>query len=513
MILLRLALRRDRIMLPVWIYLLVAIMLGTASSFRSLYPHPADRNQFAAALAGNRAVTAIYGPLPTPTSLGELVAWRSLVLGGIALSVLVILVVVRHTRADEQSGALELLSATAISRTAALTAALTTVAVAVLGLDVLLVVGGVLVGLPALGCLNFAAAWTGLAFVFAGVAAVTAQLAENARTARAVGFLVLALAYLLRLLADAEAGWLTWLSPLGWAQRMQSFHGDRWWPLVLPLAAGGLLIRAGFRLQQRRDLGAGLLAARSGRPAASPWLRSSAALTIRTARAGWLGWLVAVVAFGALFGGIASSVTALGDSAATRKLLAELGGSSNLADGFIGSCLNAGGLILTGYGLSVLVAAQSEESSGRLELLLAGPIRRGQWFIGQLATSLIGTGLLLAAVGLMTGLTRGEPGRVLAAGLVLVPAAWVIVSVSALCYGLARTGATLGWAGLGVAVVLGLLGPVLKFPQWLLDVSPFAHVPTAPGQPVSAPAVIMMLGITLALGAGATWRFSRRDLG
>ncbi len=513
MILLRLALRRDRVLLPVWLYALVAVVIGTAASFRSLYPNAAARDQFAQALAGNTAITAIYGPLPAPASLGELVAWRSLVLGGIALAGLMILLVIRHSRAEEQSGALELLAATAIRRRDPLIAALATAGITMVVLDVALVAGCTVVGLPIAGGMNYAGSWTGLALVFAGVAAVTAQLAESPRAARGIGFVVLGLSYLLRMLGDAGAGWLSWLSPLGWAQSMHPFAGDRWWPVLIPMIVGAGLLRLAFLLQNQRDLGAGLLATRAGKPVGGVLLRSTTGLHLRTARAGWLGWLLAVLGFGALFGGVAASITALADSQSTRTLLAQLGGSTDLADGFIGSALNAGGLILTGYGIATLIAAQSEESSGRLDLLLAASVTRTRWFTGQFRLAGLGTGALLAALGLAAGVARGEPGRILLSALVQVPAAWTIIGVSAMLYGLNRSGAALGWALLGGCAVLGLLGPVLHFPRWLLDVSPFSHTPTAPGQPLSAISLVILLALAALSSSVGVVLFNRRDLG
>ena len=43
--LLRLALRRDRIMLPVWIYALVGSVASTLVSIRHLYPDDASRDR------------------------------------------------------------------------------------------------------------------------------------------------------------------------------------------------------------------------------------------------------------------------------------------------------------------------------------------------------------------------------------------------------------------------------------------------------------------------------------
>jgi hypothetical protein len=65
-----------------------------------------------------------------------------------------------------------------------------------------------------------------------GVGAVAAQLTASARAARALAIGALAVAYLLRAAGDstgeAEAAWPTWLSPIGWAQQIRHYAGDRW---------------------------------------------------------------------------------------------------------------------------------------------------------------------------------------------------------------------------------------------------------------------------------------------
>src|SRR4030095_8328190 len=77
--------------------------------------------------------------------------------------------------------------------------------------------------------LEFAAA----GWVFAAVAAVAAQLTSSASSARGIATSVLGVAWLLRAAGDAsgQAGaglaWLSWLSPIGWVQRIHPYGEER----------------------------------------------------------------------------------------------------------------------------------------------------------------------------------------------------------------------------------------------------------------------------------------------
>ncbi|HEY7101335.1 MAG TPA: hypothetical protein VH573_06810, partial [Mycobacteriales bacterium] len=96
--LLRLALRRDRIILPAWIYGIVLTVVSTASSYQRLYPTEAERAQVAAS-ASTGALRAITGPAFDLTTVGGLTAWRVAGLASVLAGLMSLLLVVRHTRA------------------------------------------------------------------------------------------------------------------------------------------------------------------------------------------------------------------------------------------------------------------------------------------------------------------------------------------------------------------------------------------------------------------------------
>ena len=70
-----------------------------------------------------------------------------------------------------------------------------------------------------------------------------------------------------------------------------------------------------------------------------------------------------------------------------------------------------------------------------------------------------------------------------------------------------------GWSLLAACVVLGELGALLGLSHWIMDLSPFTHVPRLPGGTIrAAPLAVLtaLAGITAAL---ATATLRRRDLG
>src|SRR6185437_3100015 len=124
----QLALRRDRIMLPVWVYVVVAGVAANAFTFARLYKTAASRELFASSGLSNPAFLFLYGRL-NGESVGALTAWRYGVWGALFAALMSVFLVVRHTRGDEEAGRLELVRSASVGRQAPLTSAL---AVAVL---------------------------------------------------------------------------------------------------------------------------------------------------------------------------------------------------------------------------------------------------------------------------------------------------------------------------------------------------------------------------------------------
>ncbi|MPZ85209.1 MAG: ABC transporter permease, partial [Actinophytocola sp.] len=229
--LLRLAIRRDRIFASVWIVLFVVMAASSAAASQSLFTTLESRVRAASVVNDTPATLALYGRVFDPTSLGAVSMFKLGAMGAALVALVAIFTVVRHTRAEEESGRLELIGATVVGRYAALTAAMLLAVGTTLVLALLTALSLIGAGLPAAGALAFGLSWAGAGIAFAAVGAVTAQVTESARTANGLGAAVLAAAYLLRAAGDASgvdtSTWLSWLSPIGWAQQVRPFAGDR----------------------------------------------------------------------------------------------------------------------------------------------------------------------------------------------------------------------------------------------------------------------------------------------
>ncbi|MGH3903443.1 MAG: ABC transporter permease, partial [Pseudonocardiaceae bacterium] len=261
--LVRLILRRDRVLMPLWVLFLGLVPISYVASINGLFPTAAGRQEYADVSAHNAGFVALYGRL-YGSSLGELVSWRAGFLP-VIVGLFSILTVIRHTRTEEDTGRRELLSATVVGRYAGLAAALIATFAANLILGALLAASMIGQGLPGTGSWAFGVQLAATGWVFAAVAAVAAQLTSGAGSARGIAITTLGAAFLLRVVGDISGlsagalSWLSWLSPIGWVQRIRPYGGDDWWPLALPAGLTAVLALAAVALSARRDVGAGLL--------------------------------------------------------------------------------------------------------------------------------------------------------------------------------------------------------------------------------------------------------------
>ena len=202
---------------------------------------------------------------------------KTIAFGALLVALFTSVLVVRHTRAEEDSGRLELMSAAVLGRYAPLAAALAVAVGASVVLGGVTAVALIATGLPVAGSVAFGLTWACAGTAFAAVAAVAAQLTDRARTATGSAVAVLGCAYLLRAIGDSAGGatWVSWLSPIGWAQQIRPYGGNRWVVAALPLTFAAVLVGVAVLLTDRRDLGAGLLPARPGAASAAPGLRRS----------------------------------------------------------------------------------------------------------------------------------------------------------------------------------------------------------------------------------------------
>ncbi|MEV0648585.1 ABC transporter permease [Phytomonospora sp. NPDC050363] len=521
--LIRLALRRDRVLLPIWLVLFVLIVQSSASAWGALYDTAEERASIIAQIGTNPTFKALYG-LNYGDSSEALFVWRYGATIGVFVALMSLLIVVRHTRAEEESGRLELVSAGVVGRLAALTSSLIVVFAAnlVLAAAVTAILAGA--GFDAVGSLAFALGLALAGMLFATIAGLTAQVTESARFANALAGIVLGATYLLRALGDTSAdsglGWLSWLSPTGWAARLKPFAGDEWWVVGLFAVSIAVVAAVAYALNLRRDFGAGLIAPRPGPTHARPGLKSPLALAWRLQRGLLYGWIGGFVFLGLVFGGVANGIDdILGSNPQMTEIIAKLGQGS-LIEIYMDMVMGIVALIVSVYSIQAALRLRAEETGLLAEPVLATAVGRVKWAASHLVFAVLGPALLLLVGGLVMGLIYGLAiddvgGQIttsVKSSLVQLPAVWVLTGFALLLFGFLPRLIAAAWAALVVFVLLGQLGPILELSQGAMDVSPFTHIPKTGGDTFSAVPLIWLVAIALILCAAGLFGFRRRDL-
>ncbi|MEV0798662.1 ABC transporter permease [Kribbella sp. NPDC050281] len=523
--LVRLALRRDRVLIPVWIVVFVITAAGSAQASIDLYPDVQSRIEAARTSNASPALVSLYGRIFDETSLGELSLFKLTAFGAVLVGLLAAMLVVRHTRTEEEAGRLELLSAGVVGRYAALAAALIVSSGTVVLIGLLSALALIGVGLPASGSLAFGLLWASAGLSFAGVGALTAQLTEGARTANGFTGIVLGVSYVLRAIGDSSSDgkseWVSWLSPIGWSQQIRAYAGDRFVVVLVPLAFMALLVACSMALIRRRDVGAGLVRPRPGPATAAPSLRSPLALAWRLHRGSLYGWGFAFLLLGLLVGNIASNVDGFVTSDSAREMVEKLGGVNGITDAFLATEMGMVGLLASAFGIQAALRLRSEETALRAEPLLATGVSRAQWVGSHVLMALFGTAVLILVAGLGSGISSGaslgnmgrQVPRMLAAAAVQLPAIWLVTGLVVVLFGFAPKLVTGAWVLFGIFLLIGQFGSIFDLPQSVMNLSPYGHTPRLPGGDFSVAPVIWLTAIAAALMGTGFATFRRRDVG
>ena len=529
--LVRLALRQDRLRLPVWIAAICGLIAAVIAAETSIYQDAAQRAAGAAFSADNIISRFADGPA-SGTSLGAMSIVESYLVLAIFVALMSAQAVVRHTRLDEETGRAELIESSVVGRHARLTAALIVAAVA----NAIIAIAATLVlsayGLPFGGSLAAGVSLAGVGLAFASVAAVAAQVSVTQRGANGLVGLALGAAFLLRAVGDAfgtvapngvelVSSWPSWLSPIGWGQQMRPFYQDNWAIGALFLAFAVLGVGLAYRLSAGRDLGAGLLRERSGPASASPGLLSPWGLAWRLQRVPLLAWTVGMVIMGGTFGAVGTTADDFENvSPQLTEMLQEQFPGAALVDVLAAFMMGILGVAAAGYTIQAVLRMRAEEASGRLEPVLATSVDRGAWLASHGVIAGLGTVAVIGAMGRAATLGYAASGGDLTGGLgqtgaalTQLPPALALGAFAMAAFALApRFAPAIGWAALAISLVVGQLGEMLKLPQAAINLSPFTHMPAVPAEVLAITPIALLLASSIAFVAIAVAAFGRRDL-
>ena len=318
--------------------------------------------------------------------------------------------------------------------------------------------------------------------------------------------------------ADHEP-FVTVVVPSALALCVVALLARRWhlFPLIVMLVVGAV----GYALVPRRDFGDGLLPDRPGPATAARSFSNPFALAWRLQRGVLLTWVISYALFGAVLGSIVKMfVDVVRDNPEVSTIMARMGGQGAYTDLMVSAMMSLFGLVASAYAVQATQRLRTEESSRRVEPLLATGTSRIGWALSHVLFTVLGTAALMVAFGLCFGLVDGARegtlghtvGADLMAALVQLPAAWVLGALAVTLFGLWPRLTGLGWAAVAIAVVLTDLGTELRLPQLVMDISPYTHLPKLPGGTVTSTPLLWLLAVTVLLLVVGLIGFRRRDI-
>jgi ABC-2 type transport system permease protein len=515
------AFRDGRVLTVIFAYVFVIYSFIQPVGYRRVYTTAASRAAFARGFGSNPGLRLLYGEPHNVATISGYTAWRVGGVLAIVAAVYGLLASVRALRGEEDAGRTELALAGIVSRRAAYASAMAAIGATTVILWAAEFAGLAFAGLPVGGSAYMALATVSIIPVIAGVGAVASQLAPARRSALEIAGGAVGVLLLLRVVADtvAGAGWLRWLTPLGWAEELRPFAGPRPEVLLLPVAASALLLVAAARLAASRDVGSGLLPERRG-GSGLRLLSSPAAQALRGQRDTLVVWAVSFGVFSFILGVVASSVSSSGIPAGASREIAKLGtGSITTPSGYLAFVFLIYVLGISLFCCAQVGAARREEADQQLETLLALPVGRTGWLTGRLVLAAVAAAVIALLTGLLTwagvvaGGSSATAGKMLEAGANCLPAAVLFLGVAALAYAaVPRASAAIGYGFLVLTFLWQAVGALLGAPPWLVGLTPFAHIGLVPAEPFRAASAVVMIGIGVAAAAAGLAMFRRRDL-
>lgn len=495
-----------------WVLGLVALYLLTAVSIAALYDTPEKLATYSASLG--EAMVMLNGRIAGLDTLGGVMMNEYAFIASFAIPIMAIALTARSTRREEETGRLELLLSARIGRLAPVTAALVVVA----GIFVLLSAGiwaaTLTIPVDRTGAAYYAASLVATGWVYAAATAVLAQILAHNRTVWATGLALTGLTLVTRGIGDTEENWISWTSPLGWHGLVRPFGDPTVVPLLVAVAAAGALAAVALWLSGRRDVGAGMMPARTGPATASRWRGSGVGVAVHQHLGSLVGWTIGVVALMSMYGALMDVVVeAIVSNPALAGFLLE---SPALVDALVQMLV---GILGAGFVLQTLAGLRGEETSGRLELELS--TGRSRWSRLALHTAVVAVGAVVVvaagstAFALTTAIALDDPGsvgRIVAAGAWQIPAVLVFAGLSVALFGVVPRMQVLAWALFVAAAVVTFMGPTLRLTEAQMRVSPFGAVGMAPVGPVDSTGVAVLLVLTVVLVAAGLVGFRRRDV-
>ena len=516
--LVRLALRRDRIVVPLNILVVLLLAAASAPALVDAYPDFESQASYVSTSAPS-VVGRIFQGTVQDVSVGTVYVAEAFLFSSVIVGIMSILIVTRHTRYNEETGAGELIGSTVVGANAPLTAALIVASLAnIVTAGLIYAVIGGIEELGSTGSLYFVAALAGVGLFFAGVAAITAQLSDYRRGANSMAIGALGAFFIVRGFGDSlgelgadglsvSATWLSWLSPMGWGYMSYPYVENNLMPLLLLLGGFILTAGAGYYLQSKRDVGSSIFQSKPGPARADDSLKSAAGLANRLQRGGIIGWGVGYAVIGTVIGVMVNDFReTFEDNELFQQLIASSGGGGNFIENTLAAMFPLMAGMLSGYAVSVAGKISDEEQYGRIEYLMGTAVGRVRWLLVNIRVALTGgfnnlflMGLFAAtSYTLVAEVSEVAFGDIVLGTMNIVPALFLFFSIIMLAFALfGRFVRGFAWAYFAYIALIGNLTAIFEWPESTAYLSPYQHISAFPAASYDAGPAILMLMFTL----------------
>jgi len=522
--------RRDRFRILMWLILLAALMASVAWKFEDIYGTPSEIDAIKGTLA-SPGIVAMFGAFSFTgkVTTAEIFANEMLLFMALIQVVMNLALSVHATRAEEDLGITELVRAHAVGTLSPLAAAASELVIINGVLGILYSAGLSAANMPGATTegnwlIGMGLAATGLLFGMLGL--LTAQLADHSASATGLAYTLFGISYLARMITDVQQPKLTWWSPLGWVEKLAPYNDPHWSPIWLSLGLAVILLVFAFMANNRRDLGAGALTTRPGRRQASTFLRGPATLVWRRQRNVIIAWIVAVIVFGVAYGTVFNTI---GDILKTNPTMQQVFGAAMVHEAnhkILLSFTSLLSIVMAAVaiipGMQLILKVHSDETRGWLEALYARPLSRTHLLFSYVGTAFVTStlafigglgGIVVMGDASLThvkdGISASEFWHGIAAQL---PEIWVFLGLAVLLVGCWPRLKSLSWAYLALGFISVYMGSLLKFPDWVQNVTPTGWMPRVPLHDINWTTFSWMVVLAIALVIIGWQGYRRRDL-
>ena len=520
-------LRLDRLWLPGWIIACVVFAVCFVPMLPSLVTNDAMLKVLEQTMS-SPAVVALCGIIYGETyTFGIMYTQMMFLWSAVLVVIMNIFLVNRHTRKDEEEGRLELIRALPVGKAAPLAS----LAIIVLAANVIIALGTAFC-LPLFnidtidlaGSLVFGAGIGGIGLIFGALTMLFAQLASTSKSTLGLSFAVLFIAYLVRAIADMSANPLTnplgFVSPFGLGARTFPYYENLWWPIAVLVLIALVLAVVAFALDLRRNLGAGLLPARHGKPRAGRLLNGQIALHIRLVRGMVIAWVLVLFILGICYGTVFNDIGSLNEGSPMVQAFLGISWSGiDFIDATIGSLIRMMSIITVVPIVFIINRLRVEEKQNRLEQVFSTASSKISALLCYTLMAVVAAIViqLLSALGMWAGAaaTMDSPlalGVFLKSAFNALPPILVFAAITVLLLGVLPRLIPVVWIYVVYAFFVDYVGGFLTISKVFAKLSPFGLVAQYPTEAFAPLPIIVLLVVSVVLSAIGITAYRARDI-